>query len=69
MYLADTGYRTSDEILDTGRTGLSFFADFIPYYDEAAALAGPGRWRGITLQNDIQRPFDELRGCGPTVSI
>lgn len=62
MYMADAGYRTSDEILDTGREGLSFFADFIPLYEEAARLAGPGRYRGITFPNDIQRPFDELRG-------
>jgi hypothetical protein len=62
MYLTDGGYSTSDEILDTGREGLSFFADFIPVYDEAASLAGPGRYRGITFPNDIQRPFDELRG-------
>jgi hypothetical protein len=62
MYLSSGGYSTSDEILDEGREGLSFFADFIPVYDEAASLAGPGRYRGITFPNDIQRPFDELRG-------
>jgi hypothetical protein len=62
MYVTDGGYSVSDEILDEGREGLSFFADFIPVYDEAASLAGPGRYRGITFQNDIQRPFDELRG-------
>lgn len=62
MYLTDGGYSSSDEILDRGREGLSFFADFIPLYEEAASLAGPGRYRGITFPNDVQRPFDEQRG-------
>lgn len=55
-------WRTSDEILDSVKEGLTFFADFIPVYDEAAALAGGGRFRGINYGNDIQRPYDELRG-------
>jgi hypothetical protein len=55
-------WRTSDEILDGARDGLAFFAEFLPYYDEAAALAGRGRWRGVTMADAVQRPFDQLRG-------
>jgi hypothetical protein len=55
-------WRSSDEILDSAKEALTFFADFIPVYDQAAALAGRGRYRGISMANDIQRPYDELRG-------
>jgi hypothetical protein len=60
MGLADE-WRTSDEILDEAHPGLAFFAEFLPLYDEAAVLAGRGRWPGLTLAA-IQGPFDALRG-------
>jgi hypothetical protein len=55
-------WRTSDEILDLGKEGLTFFADFIPVYNEACAAVGGGRYAGISHQTDIQKPFDDLRG-------
>ncbi len=55
-------WRTSDEILDTAKEGLTFFADFIPVYNQACAIVGGGRYAGINYANDIQRPFDDLRG-------
>jgi hypothetical protein len=58
----DGEWRSSDEILDSGKEALTFFADFIPLYDEAAQLAGRGRSRGVNYARDIQRPYDELRG-------
>lgn len=49
------GVTTSDEILDTGAKGLTFFADFIPPYN---------KWTGdsLDLGRDIQAGYDNLRG-------
>src|SRR5256885_10313267 len=55
-------FGSSDQILDGGTQGLSFFSQFIPVYEEAAQLAGRGRNRGITYDRDIKQPYDEQRG-------
>jgi hypothetical protein len=57
----DAEFRTSDEILDTGRPGLEFFARFQPMYDEAAAIVGTGSYRGQGL-DQLRRSYDDLRG-------
>jgi hypothetical protein len=55
-------FGSSDQILDGGTQGLSFFSQFIPVYEEAAQLAGRGRNRGISYDRDIKAPYDEQRG-------
>ncbi|HEU5107354.1 MAG TPA: hypothetical protein VFT95_02130, partial [Micromonosporaceae bacterium] len=57
----DAEYRISDEILDTGKPGLEFFARFMPMYDAAAAIAGSGNYRGQRM-DQLRRPYDDLRG-------